>query len=228
MPVSPELRAPRRRGRPAAGEPPAATDDAILGAALEAFAENGYLGTSVRELSRALGVSHNLVPQRFGTKERLWYAAVEHGFATFAEAARTEPEAGEDPFDTLRRMIVRFVEAMAQQPALLRIVNQEASRPGPRLDYLFERHIGPVSRAVQGALDALGRCGRARPVPPAAFYFLITHGVAGPLALSPLAERFGPPVSADDPAALRSYAEAVADLLIHGIADEESAPRSRQ
>lgn len=212
----------RRRGRPPASEPPAATDAAVLDAALDAFAENGFVGTSVREVSRALGVSHNLVPQRFGTKERLWYAAVDHGFATFAEAARVEPADGEDPFDVLRRMIVRFVQAMAAQPALLRVVNQEAARPGPRLDYLFERYIGPASVAVQEALDGLRRCGRARPVPPAAFYFLITHGAAGPLALAPLAARFGPPVSSGDPAGLEAYAEAVADLLIHGIADEES------
>ena len=32
--------------------------------------------------SRQLGVSHNLIPQRFGSKDRLWYAAVDQGFGT--------------------------------------------------------------------------------------------------------------------------------------------------
>lgn len=220
MPLSASARRPR--GRPAAADPPAATDEAILDAALEAFAENGYLGTSVREVSRSLGVSHNLVPQRFGTKERLWYAAVDHGFGAFAAAARVDPVPGEGPFETLRRLIVAFVEAMAERPALVRIINQEGVRPGPRLDYLFERFIGPASLAVQHALDDLRRCGVARPVPPAAFYFLVTHGAAGPLALAPLAGRFGGAATGDDPEALRSYAEAVADLIIHGLADEAS------
>jgi AcrR family transcriptional regulator len=207
----------RGRGRPPADAEPVASDEAILDAALEAFADDGFAGTSVRDLARRLGVSHNLVPQRFGSKERLWYAAVDHGFAALGEAAQVDV-VRDDPFETLRRLIVTFVEATAERPALLRIVNQEATRPGPRLDHLYDRYIGPTSTAVEHLLDRLSRCGRARAVPPAAFYFLLTHGVAGPLALAPLAARFGSPVSAGDPAALHAYAESVADVLVHGIA----------
>ena len=60
-------------------------------------------------------------------------------------------------------------------------------------------------------------------MPPAAFYFLLTHGAAGPVVLAPLAGQFGPSVSADEPDALHAYAEAVADLLIHGIYLEPSS-----
>jgi AcrR family transcriptional regulator len=214
-------RAPaRRRGRPPATAGPVVTDDEILDAALEAFAEDGYAGTSVRDLARRLGVSHNLVPQRFGSKERLWYTAVDHGFAALGHDAQVEV-VPDDPFETLRRVIVGFVLATAGRPALLRILNQEAARPGPRLDHLYDRYIGPTSRSVEHALEELSRQGRARVVPTAAFYFLLTHGVAGPVALGPLASKFGTTVSADEPEALRAYAEAVADVLIHGIALEE-------
>ena len=68
---------------------------------------------------------------------------------------------------------------MAERPALPRIINQEATRPGPRLDHIYERYIGPSSKAVQAALDHLHAKGKARRVPPAAFYFLITHGAVG-------------------------------------------------
>ena len=52
-------RAPRGRGRPRAGEE---IDTALLLlAALDAFAETGYDGMSVRELGRRLGVSHALL-----------------------------------------------------------------------------------------------------------------------------------------------------------------------
>jgi TetR/AcrR family transcriptional regulator len=71
--------APRGRGRPRAGDE---VDLAmLLQAALDAFAETGYDGTSVRELSRRLGVSHALLTARFGSKEGLWFAAMEHGLA---------------------------------------------------------------------------------------------------------------------------------------------------
>ncbi len=217
QPSTPAPARPRPRGRPPASEPAAATDEAILDAALDAFAEDGFNGTSVRDISRRLGVSHNLVPQRFGSKSRLWFAAVDHGFAALGRAAHVDV-VPDDPFLTLRRVIVTFVEATAGRPALLRIINQEATRPGPRLDHLYERYIGPTSAGVEAALAELSRCGAARPIPPAAFYFLLTHGAAGPLALGPLADKFGHSVSADDPAALHAYAEAVADVLIDGIA----------
>jgi AcrR family transcriptional regulator len=206
----------RRRGRPAATDPPAATDDAILDVALEAFAEHGFAGASVRDIARRLGVSHNLVPQRFGSKVRLWYAAVDHGFGELGHDVHVDV-VPDDPFETLRRAIVRFVEGTAAHPALLRILNHEAARPGPRLDHLYRRYIGPTSTAMQAALAELSACGLAREVPPAAFYFLLTHGAAGPVGLEPLASKFGPPVSTDDPDALHAYAEAVADLLINGI-----------
>ena len=76
--------AKKRPGRPAATAAPAPTDERMLRAALDEFAENGFAGTSVRKLARDLGVSHNLIPQRFGSKERLWYAAVDQGFGALA------------------------------------------------------------------------------------------------------------------------------------------------
>ena len=65
---------PGRRGRPRLVD-----DDALLGAALHAFAANGFDAMSVRSLNAELGLSHAAVSQRFGTKEELFAAAVGHG-----------------------------------------------------------------------------------------------------------------------------------------------------
>ena len=67
--------AARRRGRPRAEESVDRTE--ILDAALRAFARHGLEGVSVRTLNRELGVSHNLIYQRFGSKDDLWRAAVD-------------------------------------------------------------------------------------------------------------------------------------------------------
>ena len=66
----------RRQGRPRNEDAPASLDE-ILGAALRAFATHGYDGVSLRTLNRELGASHNLLHGRFGSKEALWYAAVD-------------------------------------------------------------------------------------------------------------------------------------------------------
>jgi TetR/AcrR family transcriptional regulator len=96
----------RRRGRPAADEATLSTED-LLDAALEAFAERGYDGTSVREVARRLGVSHNLIPQRVGSKETLWFAAVDHGFGALSGdlAATAEASAGLDDVEQLRALV---------------------------------------------------------------------------------------------------------------------------
>ena len=49
----------RRPGRPRTEDAPVAVE-AMLAAALRAFATHGYDGVSVNALSRQLGVSHNL------------------------------------------------------------------------------------------------------------------------------------------------------------------------
>ena len=116
----------RRRGRPRAGEEIDLA--ALLQAALEAFAETGYDGTSVRELSRRLGVSHGLLTARFGSKEGLWFAAMEHALA---EAERTWREVADSPelddLEALRRALVRQVIFSAEHPQVLRIMSHEGA-----------------------------------------------------------------------------------------------------
>ena len=50
------------------------TDAEILRRGLEAFSELGYEGASVRELAKRLGVNHNFINDRFGSKNNFWRA----------------------------------------------------------------------------------------------------------------------------------------------------------
>ena len=215
----------RARGRPAAAASTAPTEAEILDAALEAFAARGFAETSVREVARGLGVSHNLIPQRFGSKERLWFAAVDHGFTELLEellplALDEEP----DDLSRLRAWMTRFVEANAARPALLRVINREAVSPGPRLDYLFERYIEPVREAGGAFLDDLHAQGLVATTEVGLVYFLMTHGAGGPSAFPALADRLGETVDRDDPAAIRRHAEATVDLLFLGLASRTDDP----
>lgn len=197
---------------------PAPTDTQMLDAALEAFAEHGFAGTSVRELARHLGVSHNLLPQRFGSKERLWYAAVDHGFGTLGiDLLPVFDGSFPDDLARLRAWMIRFVEANAARPALLRIINREAVSPGPRLDYLFDRYIDPVRQAGEAFLTDLHERAMVSTTSVGLVYFLMTHGAGGPTAFPALAARFGDTVPPDDPDAIRRHAEEAVDLLFDGL-----------
>ncbi|HEY8526649.1 MAG TPA: TetR/AcrR family transcriptional regulator [Acidimicrobiales bacterium] len=217
--AEPAATAPRRpRGRPPGQAGPVAPNDDLLPLALEAFADLGYEGASMRALCRRLGVSHNLLHQRFGSKERLWYAAVDHGFRSLAAELVTNSE--DDDLERLRFVMVRWLELTAASPALTKIINQEAAIGGPRLDYMFDTYIAPVTKAMARFLRKLARQGRVRDVHPSTWYFLVVHGAGGPLHLRALAERFGYEPGDDD--GVRRYACEVVDALLSGLVTEES------
>ncbi|MGW0757926.1 TetR family transcriptional regulator [Streptomyces sp. NPDC002814] len=64
---------------------------AILDAAARAFAERGYSRATVREIARRAGVTHGLVLRHFGSKEKLFLAAVP-GTRSIDKLAEDSPE----------------------------------------------------------------------------------------------------------------------------------------
>jgi AcrR family transcriptional regulator len=189
------------------------SDTVVLDLALDAFADGGYDGTSVREMCRRLGVSHNLVHERFGSKEALWYAAIEHGFRALAHELGAAARACDgDELDRLRAILVRYVEVTADRPALMRIVNHEAARPGGRLDHIYEHYIRPAHEVADVVLRDLAAAGRTRPVSPAMMHFLVGHGAGGIVSLPALAERFP-----GEFGSLTDQARAAVDVVVEGM-----------
>ena len=210
-----ESGAARGRGRPRTGEE--LDPGPLLVAALDAFAETGYDGTSVRALSRRLGISHALFTARFGSKEQLWYAAMEHALT---HAERVWQEAAESPeaddLQALRQGIVRQVLFAATYPQVVRIMNHEGAVDSPRIRFVVERFINPLRPGVERLLDRLVAAGRIRPLPYATLHYLVTNGGCGQFALSVEARLLGADIPRT-PDELREHAETVADILLTGI-----------
>ncbi|MBA2767896.1 MAG: TetR/AcrR family transcriptional regulator [Sporichthyaceae bacterium] len=93
----------RGPGRPSDGED---RRGAILAAARAEFAEKGYVGTSVRGIARAADVDAALVHHYFGTKERVFVAAME---LPFDPADRLPLVLAGDPAGTGERMVRMFL-----------------------------------------------------------------------------------------------------------------------
>jgi AcrR family transcriptional regulator len=120
--------------------------ETILEAALEAFAQRGYDGVSVRELNRQIGVSHNLVHHYFGSKDALWRAAIDFGLSRANDAWRLEDLGPLSDLEKMKVGLRRFLEVVARAPAIQRIMEREGAVGGPRLDYIAERYIVPSLR----------------------------------------------------------------------------------
>jgi AcrR family transcriptional regulator len=200
----------------------------MLDAALEAFAAIGYDAMSVRELTRRLGVSHNLVHHYFRSKAALWRAAVDHSFGTVtAELAKAfgEAPAHDDVLAALRHAMVQFLIVTARFPANGHIIVREGAVNGPRLAYLYTRYVAPSLEPWRALLGQGQREGKVRPdLDIRTLFFLLTDGGAGPYTSQALARRIGgrDPLRPD---AIRAHAELVADLLLRGIATGRGGDR---
>jgi AcrR family transcriptional regulator len=206
-------------GRPVEtrGRPRLRTDDEILHAALLAFAECGYDGMSLRNLNSELGLSRGTINQRFGSKEELWYAAVDRGFGALIHDINTDLQRQELPSDDLgqvRASIRAFLTASVRRPELVRLMNQEGLHATARLDHIVSSFVLPTMAVPWEALDRLATAGLARRVPARTVLFLVAHGAAAPFTLRPLSEKFDAIDGTLDPMA---HVELVTDIIVSGL-----------
>ena len=166
MDAEPVTKAPARQvGRPA--QPTDVPVEAeILARGLAAFAELGYDGASVRELARRLGVSHNFINDRYGSKEQFWRAVIDRALADqVARLGAVLSVPGDDDLARLRNLLHAFHQQNVAEPDLARIMRYEAMRGGERLEYVFQRYLVPVRDAVAPLVQRLVEQGRVRPFP---------------------------------------------------------------
>src|SRR5438045_9697530 len=82
----------------------------VLGHATEVFCEKGYEGASMRDLSRATGMSLAGMYHYFGSKERLLYLIQKHTFSTILGRLRSRLNEASDPERGIRIFIHNHLE----------------------------------------------------------------------------------------------------------------------
>ena len=162
------------------------TKQKLLDAALEAFSENGFKGTSTRNIAERAGVHHPLITYHFKNKDELWRAAADRIFTEFnaALAAAAQALAGDCPKARMSALIRAYVHYAAGQPALHKIMVQEASQPSQRLDWLIDTHIRPLFDAAVAEIKVLQDRGVAPPGDTKLLFNMIRVSSGALLALS--------------------------------------------
>lgn len=161
------------------------TQQKLLDAAISAFSENGFKGTSTRDIAERAGVHHPLITYHFKNKDQLWRAAADRIFSDFTStiAKSLEENQDKDLKQTMAEMIRIYVHYAKRQPALHRVMVQEASYANPRLDWLIDKHLKPLFTATFDMLAELQRLGVAPPGNPALLFNMIRLSTGGLLAL---------------------------------------------
>ncbi|MFY9561855.1 MAG: TetR/AcrR family transcriptional regulator [Terriglobales bacterium] len=160
MPRAATNRAP---GRPRRSASP--TSDArfhrrlgeVLEHATEVFCAKGYEGASMRDLSRASGMSLAGLYHYFGSKERLLYLIQKHTFTTILEKLKTRLEESAEPEQRIRIFILNHLEYF--------LVNQQGMKVLSHEDEALKNGLGSEIAAIKreyyriclGLMDALKR-----------------------------------------------------------------------
>ena len=97
----------------------------ILEHATDVFCEKGYEGASMRDLSRASGMSLAGMYYYFESKERLLYLIQKHTFSTIVERLRERLEGVNDPEQRIRIFILNHLEYFLANQKAMKVLSHE-------------------------------------------------------------------------------------------------------
>lgn len=130
MPSAPTR--PSKSARTASGRPPGvremaaqATRDSILKAAIKVFAKSGFAGGRVEQISRTAKSFDRMIYYYFGSKEKLFIAALEEIYRRFCEAEAKVDLDLEHPTEALRTVILFMWTYYQKHPEFITLLNSE-------------------------------------------------------------------------------------------------------
>jgi AcrR family transcriptional regulator len=135
-----------------------ATRARLLDAAIRAFAEKGFHGTTTRDIATAAGMSPAALYVHHRSKEELLYLISKEGHEDILRLMRAAIAATDDPTQALRHVVHDFVLHHARGRTRARIVNYELTALAPE-------HLAEIRGIRRDIEDEMRR--------------LVGHGVAG-------------------------------------------------
>ncbi len=170
------------------------TRQRILDAAITVFAEAGFEAASMGSIATRAGVKKALVQYHFETKLNLWQEAVDalwlqlevldNRLPTLPEAPNAEQERGY--IREVFRQLIRFAK---DHPAWVGVMFREAATPGPRLDWLVERHLRRNFNDGIKLISMAQEHGLLPPGSPLHIIHIISGALTYPLLVAPLTQR---------------------------------------
>ena len=134
------------------------TRQALIGAGLKLFGENGFAGTSTRQLAAAANANIGSIAYHFGSKEGLRAACAGFIVETIEDLASqalsttdpttADPEAASRQLSAVLERMVAFVVASPEAGAIVQFILRELSQPTAALDIIYEGVFEPTHRRL--------------------------------------------------------------------------------
>ena len=211
------------RGR-RSNEEAARTRDRIEQAALDAFARVGFGAASLREIAASAGVTQQTISHHFATKLGLWKAVADRIFGALGDTLRARIRGldGVSEPERLRLVTRDYLLWTAEHPEVARFMMHEGACRGPRLDWLVERHVGPLFEQVRSQITAAQRDGYAPPGDATHLAYVLI----GSTALFSQSAEFELLTgrSTRSPDVIETHTELVLRLLLPGLSSSDGPP----
>ncbi len=139
----------RKAGRPANTE--TINKEAVLKTALEAFAEFGFEGVSVKTIAKRAKINDSLMHYHFGTKMDIWKKAIETSIDKYEEERKKTFRLykGEN-LEILGKALIRhFIYFMAENMKLHQIVVHEMTQKTERTDWVINIVLEPIAQRIE-------------------------------------------------------------------------------
>lgn len=205
----------RKRGRPAgAGGPD--LKHALLKAAIDLFSERGFDGVSLSQIAAAANADTGLTRYYFGSKAKLWEAAMTYLSDCFSNTLSAENTFTEGTkTDALKSLITTFLFTSAQWPQVSRVIVFDGDKSDARGEFIKTRFVAPFYHLLSDLIDDAKTEGMIADVSTRTIFFMLTHGGSFPMSIPVLTNAL-PGGDIRSPEGIREHAEAIVRLLLRG------------
>jgi len=138
----------------------------ILRHAARVFSEKGYEGASIRDISRASGISLSGLYYYFESKQKLLYLIQIHAFTNILKRLERRLVAAVTPEERLRALVSNHIDYFLRHPAEMKVLAHEDEA----LEDPYRREVAEIKRRyyelARGIFEALRKTGHMRRVNP--------------------------------------------------------------
>jgi AcrR family transcriptional regulator len=204
-------------GEDAATQPAGNPRDAILSAALKAFARDGYNGASMPAIGRMAQVAPTLIHYYFGSKENLWRETIDYSLGDLRRDALAIGHATRalSPLDRLRALLQTLARHAALWPDHFVMITAEARSESDRFAWVQENYTGVIFDEIVHTLQDARDAGLIEDISAEQVTFLLVGGLLVYFTINPGRPKDPDPAELDRLSS--DYTEMMFRLVLHGI-----------
>jgi AcrR family transcriptional regulator len=118
----------------------------ILRHSAQIFAERGFGVASIRDISRATGISLSGLYYYFESKQKLLYLIQKYAFTSILKELKLRLSSASDPEERLRLFVQNHLEYFLTHPAEMKVLSHEEDA----LEEPYKKEIGVIKRRYYG------------------------------------------------------------------------------